>query len=761
MFTVTEKYYKNYLKNARKNYFWRAMMSISAALNKAMDVQRAINKQMSSQNSVKDKITEILQSLVKISVSDCAALYATVNENYLEKMGDFIGAEFKSNIRYRDNEIGTCAAECRTINNYNKKGKALICVPIVRMHSTIGVIVLQKHGTPYSEETQAIVETLSLSLADFISSKDFNEYRTRLIKEKGLSVRDSLKGNCLNKGFGVGRAVLHRKHRELINIFAENIELEQLRLDDGRRKMSDYLDKKIAQTEKTIGNSAEIMEAYRLFAKDKGWYKKISADIAKGYTAEAAIEHVYEEMWNRLSLSEDAYLKEKLYDLRDVSDRLRAFVAGDNQVAELLPDEDIIIIAQTMGPADLMDYDYERIKGLVIEDGTPTMHAVIVAKALNIPVVAEIHGVLQEVKTGEIVALNGEQGKLYTRPSDDIIAEYQKKSLGRKNIFAELKKLKNNPNKTLDGIKINLAINYGFDLDFDYLEPTNCDGIGLYRTEIMYMSAEKMPNVEMQQKQYKRLFDKMGDKRIIFRTLDVGSDKLLPYWGEIKEDNPAIGWRSIRITLDRRAILRQQVRALLRAAVGKTLNIMFPMISTLQEFLEAKETVMLEYEREKQKKNPTAKNLNIGIMVEVPSIIFQLDEVLQEVDFISIGTNDLYQFTFACDRGNPRLSNRYDVLSAPFLRLMKNIIDKANQYKVYCSVCGEMSANPLEAMVLIGLGYRNFSLSGANFADVKKMILSLKKEDIEDYVKLLFKSNKKSLRSQLLSYAYDHGIAIK
>jgi phosphotransferase system enzyme I (PtsP) len=277
----------------------------------------------------------------------------------------------------------------------------------------------------------------------------------------------------------------------------------------------------------------------------------------------------------------------------------------------------------------------------------------------------------------------------------------------------------------------------------------------------MYMAAEKMPDVETQQRQYKILFDKMENKKIIFRTLDVGSDKLLPYWGNIKEENPAIGWRSIRITLDRRAILRQQIRALLRASAGKTLYIMFPMISTLHEFLEAKETVVLEFEREKARQNPTAKKINIGIMIEVPSIVFQLDDILPEVDFISVGTNDLYQFTFACDRGNPLLTNRYDVLSSPFLRLLKNIIDKANQYKVYCSVCGEMAANPLEAMTLIGMGYRNFSVSGASFADVKKMIRSVKKEDIEDYLKLLLKSNKKSLRSQLLSYAYDHGIAIK
>ena len=738
-------------------------MSVSAALSEALNVQRVISEQILAQNEVPEKIEIIMRAFKEALKADSTALYAVVNENYLEKMGDCEGSHHKATLRFGDENVGVCAANHRIVNTYDETKKtAVLCVPIIRMYNSIGVILAEKSNKKEFPETFAeIAETLAISLIEFMSLRTFSQYRDRLIREKGFVVKDSLKGVCLNKGYGVGRAVLHRKHRELVNIFAENVELEQSRLNEGRRKMSEYLDKKIAQTENSIGNGVEIMEAYRMFAQDKGWYKKISNDIEKGYTAEAAIEHVYEEMWSKLSSTEDVFLKEKLYDLRDVSDRLRAFVAGETENADILPDEDIVIIAQNMGPADLMDYNYEKIKGLVIEDGTPTMHAVIVAKALNIPVIAKIHGVLQEVKSGETVALDGERGKLYTHPSDEIITECKEKSFGRKNVFAELKKLYDLPTKTLDGVKINLAMNYGFDLDYDYLDPSNCDGIGLYRTEVMYMSAEKMPDVEMQQKQYKRLFDKMGNKRIIFRTLDVGSDKLLPYWGDIKEENPAIGWRSIRITLDRRAILRQQIRALLRAAAGKTLNIMFPMIATVDEFLAAKETVMLEYEREKTRKNPTAKKINIGIMIEVPSIVFQLDDILQKVDFISIGTNDLYQFTFACDRGNPRLTNRYDVLSAPFLRLLKIIIDKANQYKVYCSVCGEMAGNPLEAMALIGIGYQNFSVSGASFADVKKMIRSLNREDIEDYMKLLFKSNKKSLRSQLLSYGYDHGIAIK
>ena len=737
-------------------------MQTSDVVSEALAIQRKIMAELVKQSTMSDKLENILHAFTDSTGSREALLYATVNDNYLEFMGGYHAQNYKNNIRFEEDIIGKSAAYKRSVRDISDaENVSILSVPVLRLNNTAAVIVLIKGGTEgYSEQQTELVETLALVLPDLLSTKEFIEHRNQIIKEKGIVVRDVLHGTRMNKGYGVGKAVLHRRHRELTNIFAENIELEKSKLAEGRRRMVEYIDSKLSQAGNYLGNTTDIMEAYKMFALDKGWYKKITADIEKGYTAEAAVEHVYEDMWNKLSATNDAYLKERLYDLRDVSDRLRAFIAGGEVLNPVAPDEDIIIIAQTMGPADLMDYNYDHIRGLIIEDCTPTMHVVIVAKALNIPVVAKIHGIVKEIKAGEVIAVNGQEAVVYTHPSEILINEYRKKSVSLKKVFADLQALSTKPTVTLDGLKINLAMNYGLDLDYEYIKPTNCDGIGLYRTEITFMSADKMPDVESQERQYKRLFDALGNKKIIFRSLDVGSDKFLPYWGEIKEDNPAIGWRSIRITLDRRAILRQQIRAMLRAAVDKELNVMFPMISTVQEFLDAKETLLLEYEREKQRGKPTAKNIKVGIMIEVPSILFQLDEILQEVDFVSVGTNDLYQFVYACDRGNPRLSERYDVLSAPFLKLMKTIVDKANQYKVYCSVCGEMAGNPLEAMCLIGLGYQNLSVSGASYANIKKMIMSMRYEDVSDYVKSLLKSNKTSLRPQLIAYAYDHTIAI-
>lgn len=737
-------------------------MQTSMVVSEALAIQRKIMAELTEAYPMSQKLENIMSAFAEATGAQQTLIYVTINDNYLEFMGGFHAENYKTNIRYNEDVIGKCALTKRSIGETDDKlNRTILCVPILRLNNTAGVVALIKGGTDeFSEQTIELAETLTLVLIDLLAAKEFIDYRNQIIREKGIVVRDVLHGTCLNKGFGVGKAVLHYRHRDLTNIFAENIELEKSKLAEGRRRMVEYIDTKIQESGSYLGNTTDIMEAYKMFALDKGWYKKITADIEKGYTAEAAVEHVYEDMWNKLSATNDAYLKERLYDLRDVSDRLRAFIAGGGEMSPVAPDEDVIIIAQTMGPADLMDYNYEHVRGLIIEDCTPTMHVVIVAKALNIPVVAKIHGIVKEIKVGETIAVNGQEALVYIYPSDHLVAEYQKKSVSLKKVFADLEKLSKKATKTLDNVKINISLNYGLDVDYNYIAPSNCDGIGLYRTEITFMTSDKMPDVESQERQYKKLFEAMGNKRIIFRSLDVGSDKFLPYWGEIKEDNPAIGWRAIRITLDRRAILRQQIRAMLRAAAGKELYVMFPMISTVQEFLDAKETLQLEYEREKQRGKPTAKSVKTGIMIEVPSILFQLDEILQEVDFVSVGTNDLYQFVYACDRGNPRLTGRYDVLSAPFLKLLKKIIDKANQYKVYCSVCGEMAGNPLEAMCLIGLGYQNLSVSGAAYANIKKMVMSMRYEDVADYIKSLLKSPKSSLRPQLTAYAYDHTIAI-
>ena len=751
----------------------------SPAINQAMDILRQLRHISEGPDTLPVKLDKIVTMIVGQMQADAGACYLVVDDNYLEL---FAASGFndriahKVSLRVGEGLVGDVAENCRSLAvadawkhpkfSYKpemgeEKYKSFVGVPLIRWSRAIGVITLQKNEIyEYSSLEIEILETVAMVLSELVASEEMSEYKNSLIKERGLSEREKLKGLSLSKGFGMGQAVVHRRRQVVTKIFAEDKDKELKKLELAHTGMNRDLDEKFNSTKLGIGEHVDILDAYRMFAKDKGWYKKIADNVQSGLTAEAAGERGDGDMWDRLSLTTDSYLKERLHDLRDVADRLLGYLSGDNKSLSQVESDDIIVVAQTMGPADLMDYDYQKIRGLIIEDGTPTMHVAIVAKALGIPVVAKIKGIFNEIKTGELIAVDGNEGYVYIKPSVPVQEKIKAKIAEKNKLLARLAELKDLPAETRDGVRINLYINVGLAFDLDYIETTNCDGIGLYRTEIPFMASDVMPDVDRQMSYYKELMDRAGDKRVIFRSLDVGSDKLLPYWSNAGEDNPAIGWRSIRITLDRRAILRKQMRAFLRAAAGKVLNVMFPMISNLAEFEEAKETLMIELEKEKRRGSEVPAKVNVGLMIEVPSVVFQLDAILQQADFISIGTNDLAQFVFACDRGNPRLSERYDVLSAPFLKMMQEIVAKANAAGVYCSVCGEMAGNPIEAMALIGLGYRNLSMSGSSFGRVKSMIRSVNIEDIEDYVKTLLKSNKRTLRPQLISYAYDHGIEI-
>lgn len=735
------------------------------AATKAMAILQKIQHDISENTETSVKLERAMELIAQGFNADAVACYITVDDTYLELFCKYgIEDEYKGNIRYGETITGEIALQRRSIAKTDESSltfKSALGSPMLRWNKTAGVIlIINKKPRQYTEEETSMLETIAMFLTTFFSTEEINIYKKKLIKSRGLNLKDRLKGVVLNKGFGVGCAVVHQRRQALVKIFAEDKNVEIARLEDAKERMNKSLDEKFNATRLGIGEHTDILETYRMFAKDKGWYKKISDNIEIGLTAEAAVEKAYEDMWNRLSTSPDSYLRERLLDLRDVADRLRLFLDGNNNTNIENSNEDIIIVAQTMGPADLMDYDYKKIRGLIIEDGTPTMHVAIVAKALNIPVIAKIRGIFKDVKDGELLGIDGQEGYVYINPADNIKEKFKSRQKDMALVLEQLSKLKRFPNKTLDGYRIKLNINIGLDFDMDYLESTKCDGIGLYRTEIPFMSSDKMPDVEKQISFYKKLIDRAGNKNVVFRSLDVGSDKLLPYWQDMNEDNPAIGWRSIRITLDRRAILRKQMKAFIRATAGKELHVMFPMIASLEEFLDAKETLMLELEKEKRNGQDVPTDVKVGLMIEVPSVIFQLDEILKYADFISVGTNDLAQFVFACDRGNPRITDRYDVLSAPFLRVLREIIKKADKAGVPCSVCGEMASNPIEAMVLIGLGYRRLSVAGSAYSSIKNMIRSLRVQDIADYVQILLKSPKRTLRPQLLSYACDHAIAI-
>ena len=733
-----------------------------------MDILRKIRKISNSREDATLKFGKIMETIAQSLQISVAACYVVLDDTYLEKIAENqqgVSINLRKSVRFEEGVVGEVAkTNCSLSKSLEIDGQNICFVglPLVKWNRSNGVLLIgTTEESGLSEEKVETLETLAMFLSELLAAQEVADWRKEQVREKGISDRNRMRGQCLNKGYGIGYAVVHRRGQAITNIFAEDKEKERAKLSAAFAQMNKDLDEKFTETKLGLGEHIDILDAYKMFASDKGWYKRIDDNISGGLTAEASVERTYEDMWKRLSVSQDPYLRERLHDLRDVTDRLIGYILdrADGKSSRSNRD-DIIIVANTMGPADLMDYDYKKIRGLIIEDGTPTMHVAIVAKALNIPVIVKIKGIASEIKNDELLAIDGDHPFVYVAPSKEIQKKIRNKIEVMQAHLAKNAKMKNLAPKTLDGVRIGLNLNVGLSFDFDYLDSTNCDGVGLYRTEIPFMSSPVMPDVQKQYENYKSLLDKAGDKRVIFRSLDVGSDKLLPYWNNIAEDNPAIGWRSIRITLDRRAILRKQMSALLRAAAGKELYVMFPMVADLEEFLEAKETLMIEYEKEKACGAKTPKKINVGLMIEVPSIVLQLDEVLKYADFVSVGTNDLAQFVFACDRGNPRLTDRYDVLSVPFLRIMKEIAEKAKAAGVYCSVCGEMASNPLEALALLGIGYRNLSASGAAFGDVKAMIRSVRMEEITDYMQTLMNSHRMILRPQLAAYAFDHGIEI-
>lgn len=728
--------------------------------NFALEVIKRIHHELGAENSA-DKLKLVIKIIAEETRSASADIYVKADDVTLEHIAGFPQNGNRPAVRIGEGVVGKAGADNRT-SFVKTKEEFKIATPLKRWNKPVGVLlVAYPKPHDYDENEAEALETICMFLSEFIASEEVSIYIRKFIKSRGIVAKDRLKGTVINGGYGLGNVIVHRRRKAVTEVFAKDKDRELQNLETARQKMNEDLNEKISREGISKGEHVEILDAYRMIANDKGWYNRITNHINSGLTAEAAVEQAYAEMWNRLSGTTDSYLKERLHDLRDIADRLRLYLSGEDCNTGINNDyTDVIIVATSMGPADLMDYDYKKIRGLIIEECTPTMHVAIVAKALNVPVIAGIEGLFKDVKDGAVIAVDGADGSVYVNPPKAVIEKISAKMEEKKKELQQIQKLKNLKSKTKDSERVNLYINIGMDFDFDYIKSTNCDGVGLYRTEILFMSSDKMPDIEKQVECYKRLYQAADGKKIIFRSLDVGSDKLLPYWNSISEDNPAIGWRSIRITLDRRAILRKQMLAFIRAASGQELNVMFPMISNLDEFLEAKETFMFAYEREKREGYELPSKVNLGMMIEVPSVVFQLREILKYCDFISVGTNDLYQFFFACDRGNPRLSGRYDVLSAPFLNLMKKIIKEANNAGVPCSVCGEMASSPLDAMALIGLGFRNLSVSSASYGKVKAMIRSLSARGVEDYLNNILSSSRRTLRPQLKSYAADHAIEI-
>ncbi len=633
--------------------------------------------------------------------------------------------------------------------------RSLMGVPIMRSGRVTGVLVVQNRTQRgYTEEEVETLETVAMVLAELVASGELVDPDEAHDAESALAPR-RLEGVKLHDGVAVGQAVLHQPRIVIRQMVAEDPKAEHQRLERAVLAMQSALDRMLASEELGAGEHRDVLETYRMFAEDRGWLGRIRETIQGGLTAEAAVQKVQNDMRARMRDILDPYLRDRLQDLEDLSARLLRQLMGPVAAASRgpLPD-DLILVARTMGPAELLDYDRKRLRGLVLEDASLTSHVAIVARALDIPVVARVANAFDRIETGDPLVVDGDHGQVLVRPTEDVLASVRAAMEVRAAATARYAALADRPVVSRDGIAVTLLLNCGLSIDVAQLDATRAAGIGLFRTEIAFMVRQSYPDIAAQAEIYRSVLDRAGDRPVMFRTLDVGGDKRLSYLPPAREENPAMGWRAIRIGLDRPALLRQQLRAMILAADGRPLSIMFPMIADVGEIRAARAILAMELAAAVRRPEP----LQVGIMVEVPALMWQLADLLPAVDFLSVGSNDLVQFLYAADRGNPLMAERYDPLSAPVLRCLAQLAAAADAAGKPITVCGEMAGRPLEALALLGIGYRRLSMAGTAVGPVREAIRAADVSLIRRLLERLLGRPEPRIRTTLKAFARDHGL---
>jgi phosphotransferase system enzyme I (PtsP) len=501
------------------------------------------------------------------------------------------------------------------------------------------------------------------------------------------------------------------------------------------------------------GVSREVLEMFLMLANDPSWETKLKHGVRAGLSADAAVERVRGEHRAKFNATRDPYLRERLHDLEDLDNRLLRALAGVDGAAKQDMPADAVLVARELGPAELLDYGAERLKGLALEEGGATAHAAIVARALGIPMVGLLPGLLSRVEAGDAIILDGERGEVRLRPEEAVVSAYQERIQFRTARAAEFARIKDTPAITQDGAQMTLLLNAGLALDVHHLDEVGAEGIGLFRTEFQFMVSETLPRLESQTLLYRDVLETADQRPVTFRTLDLGGDKVLPYVTAEREENPALGWRAVRIGLDRPALLRYQLRALISAAAGRRLRVMFPLVTLISEFDAARALVdrELDWARKHGRELPAV--VEVGVMVEAPALAWSIPALKGRADFLSVGTNDLMQYFFAADRGNARVSDRYDILSPPALRLLKQIREDADAANLQISICGEAAGRPLEALAFTALGYRRLSMPASGVGPVKRLVLSLNAGEAAEALSPLLHSDLPSVRAELTSIA--------
>jgi phosphotransferase system, enzyme I, PtsP len=750
-----------------------------SATQSARNILTGLHEIMAVKNNAQSKLNNVVQIISEALSSEVCSVYL-LREGTLElfaTLGLNQEAVHVTRLGLGEGLVGTIAENVETLNldeaashpNFRympetgeERFHSFAGVPIVRAERAVGVLCVQ-HVDPrkYEEVEIEALQTVAMVLSELIANADLVDDATVSEINHGTII---LNGLPLAKGMAAGAAIFHQPNIRIEHTVAEDIEAERHRVYSAFDKMREQIDRMMSQADFGSGSEqGEVLATYKMFAYDEGWSRRINEAIDSGLTAEAAIERVQQRTRMRMRQIDDPLLADRMHDLEDLANRLLRIVSGQmSTAAQLGLKQDSILIARNLGPAELLEYDKRRLRGVILEEGSLTAHVIIVARAMGIPVLGRVSGVGRKVKEGDMLLLNAEEKSVIVRPNDAALEAFQSQLSDQQKKKARYASLRDEAPVTKDGQRIDLLINAGLRDDAAAIALSGADGIGLFRTEFQFLISAALPGRERQQRFYRDVLDAAGDKPVTFRTIDVGGDKALPYLraNQINEENPALGWRAVRLSLENQGLMKAQARALLEASAGRTLNVMFPMISEPWEFDASKAVFLgqIAYLSGRRKQLPT--RIRYGAMLEVPALADALDILLPKIDFLSIGTNDLTQFLFAADRADPRLAERYDWLSPAILRFIRRVVLANEGHNVDISVCGEMGGRVLEAIALIGIGITRLSITPAGIGPIKAMVRSLDGAAAKTKVESMLASPPENFRAELSQWAADQGIEI-
>lgn len=740
---------------------------------------RQLREVMAEESDAGTRLDHLVQSIARNMVADVSSIYVRRADNMLElfaTQGLKREAVHATRLSWDEGLVGLVARTAKPINLRRAKQhpefayrpetgeetlSAFLGVPIIRSGKVIGVLTIQNATTrAYSEDEIEAAQMVATVLAEIISTERFLSEREVAEVEELVHGPEYDTGTPVVAGVVRGTVYLLAPKRSRGEVFARDMALEQRRLKEALTDLQKSVDDMMARDRALTHISREVLEVYRLFAYDRGWARRLEEKVLAGLTAEAAVEHIQNENRSQMRAASDPYLRERMHDLDDLSRRLLRTLSGEG-VEHSLPDN-AVVLGETLGPAELLELDRSKLAGIVLAEASSQSHAAIVARSLRVPMVSGFSAVIDRADDGDEILVNGSSGEVFLRPTAEGIETFEEKARLRSEQLERFQRSKDKPTITKDGVDVRIEMNAGLAMDIPMVGEVGAAGVGLFRTELQFLLGNELPSVKEQTESYAAVMEAAGDTRVVFRTADIGSDKQAGYMHGPMEANPAMGWRGLRMAIDREGLLRMQIRALVNAAQGRALTVLLPLVTTGAELSLARIIIDKELQRLEKLGEPLPEKLEIGAMVEIPSAAWDARQLARQADFLSIGGNDLAQFFFAADRESELVSSRYDYLSRGFVSFLRRTVSEAALEKTPVSYCGEQGADPLMALALLGVGFERISVNASAVLPLKEMVRSIDRAALRAAVDELLDEAvpQMSMRDAIRQLAEDQGIEI-